>query len=134
MSFRGTERYHLLRRIGQGGMGVVFLAWDRQRQEEVALKTLLKGQPGTLYQFKQEFRALADVVHPNLVALHEMGVADGEWFFTMELVRGVSFLERVWGGAATTADADTLTAMGGTTVSGHLAGAPRLIALDALRA
>jgi hypothetical protein len=95
--FAGTPRYQVLARLGQGGMGVVFHAFDRERQEEVALKTLIKASPTALHLFKQEFRALADVVHPNLVSLYEMSVVDGLWFFTMELVRGLGFLDHAWG-------------------------------------
>src|SRR5262245_37298723 len=96
-AFAGTPRYQVLARIGQGGMGTVFQVFDRERGEEVALKTLLKLSPTKLQLFKQEFRALADVAHPNLVSLYEMSVADGVWYFTMELIRGPSFLEHVWG-------------------------------------
>ena len=95
--FTGTPRYQVLARLGQGGMGAVFHAFDKERGEEIALKTLLKVSPTALRLFKQEFRALADVVHPNLVSLYEMSVADGLWFFTMELIRGLNFLDHAWG-------------------------------------
>jgi tetratricopeptide (TPR) repeat protein/tRNA A-37 threonylcarbamoyl transferase component Bud32 len=74
---------------------VVYRAFDRQLQREVALKLLRHASGRDLYRFKKEFRALADIVHPNLVALHELHAADGKWYFTMELVEGVSFIDWV---------------------------------------
>lgn len=79
-------------------MGVVYEAFDAAQDTLVALKTLSQVDPSSLYFLKNEFRALADVVHPNLVGLHGM-FSDGEhWFVTMELVVGVSFVEHVRGG------------------------------------
>ncbi len=76
-------------------MGVVYLAYDKERGEQIALKTLAKVSAAAIYRFKQEFRGLSNVVHPNLVALHELISQGDQWFFTMEFVDGVSFLEFV---------------------------------------
>ncbi len=93
--FVGTERFKIRRRLGSGGMGVVYEAHDRQTDKLVALKALTRSEASHILRFKNEFRSLADVSHPNLVALYEF-MSDGEyWFFTMELVDGVNFLEYV---------------------------------------
>ena len=94
--FEGTGRFELRRRLGAGGFGVVYEAVDRERGTRVALKVLRASQSDALYDFKQEFRALADIVHPNLVSLYELLSEGGRWFFTMELVKGRSFLDWVW--------------------------------------
>jgi eukaryotic-like serine/threonine-protein kinase len=95
--FTGTERFQVRRRIGAGGMGVVYQAFDVERGVEVALKTVERLDPRAIYLLKREFRSLADLSHPNLVTLHELVSAHGHWFFTMELVDGVDFLSYVWG-------------------------------------
>jgi tetratricopeptide (TPR) repeat protein len=87
--------YALVERIGKGGMGVVYRAYDVARQRFVALKTLKKTGSANLDRFKREFRTFADLTHPNLVSLYEL-IADGErWCFTMELVQGKCFLEYI---------------------------------------
>jgi eukaryotic-like serine/threonine-protein kinase len=97
VTFGGTERYAVERELGAGGFGVVYLAYDNVRHERVALKVLRQVDPGRLYAFKREFRALADVAHPNLVSLYELVSAERDWFFTMELVEGQTLLEYVGG-------------------------------------
>src|SRR5678815_4446766 len=88
-------RFEVRGTLGTGGAGVVYRAFDKQLQREVALKLLRTASGRDLYRFKREFRALADIVHPNLVALHELHSAEGEWYFTMELVEGESFIDWV---------------------------------------
>ena len=95
VSFSGTDRFEVLRRLGMGGMGVVYEAADRERNTRVALKTLLRMAPETLLRLKNEFRALQDIHHPNLVSLGELLESRGRWFFTMELIEGVDFLRWV---------------------------------------
>jgi serine/threonine protein kinase len=94
--WRGNARYDVVGRLGRGGMGVVYEAFDKERGQAVAVKTLLRFNPAALYQFKQEFRTLVDVRHDNLVRFYEFVLGEaGKVFFTMELVRGVDFLRYV---------------------------------------
>ena len=95
--FRGTERFRLIRLLGQGGMGVVYEAEDGELGLRVALKLLPGLQPDLLRRFKKEFRAAANIRHPNVVRFGDL-FSDGErWFFTMELVEGVDLLSHIRG-------------------------------------
>ena len=84
--FRGTDRFQIQRRLGAGGFGVVYEAFDQERESVVALKTLKNVTPEALYRFKREFRSLAGITHRNLVQLYELVSRDDEWFFTMERI------------------------------------------------
>jgi serine/threonine protein kinase len=92
----GTDRYRVRRCIGTGGVGAVYEAFDAERGVAVAVKKLRHFSPATLYLFKQEFRTLADVHHPNLVRLYELvATEERDVFFTMELVRGTDIVAHV---------------------------------------
>src|SRR6186713_330063 len=92
----GDGRFELSEHLGAGAMGVVYAAFDRQKKERVALKTLQNLDATSIQRLKREFRSLASVAHPNLVRLRELFADADEVFFTMELVEGMSlssFLE-----------------------------------------
>ena len=93
--FTGTDRFTIRRRLGAGGMGIVYEAHDQLMNKIVALKTLSRAEPDLIYRFKREFRTLADVSHPNLAALYELMSQGRHWFFTMELIKGITFIKYV---------------------------------------
>jgi hypothetical protein len=89
--FQGSKRFAVVSKLGSGATGVVYAADDRETGTRVALKVLRSLSPESIADFKQEFRAIADLDHPNLVRLGEL-IAEGDrWLFTMELVDGVDF-------------------------------------------
>ena len=91
--FPGDDRFEVLARLGAGGFGVVYRALDRVRGRSVALKVLHEPDGLGLVRFKREFRALADLGHPNLVRLDELFAGGPSVFFTMELVDGRAIVE-----------------------------------------
>jgi eukaryotic-like serine/threonine-protein kinase len=89
-------RYEVRACLGTGGMGVVYEVLDRRSDEAIALKTLRPGvaDPQLL---RREFRALADIAHPNLVQLFELFDDAGRVCLTMELVPGVDLMTELRG-------------------------------------
>ena len=96
-------RFEILGHLGAGGMGVVYRARDPERDRVVALKTLHRLDPGALMRLKSEFRQVANVTHPGLVALYELGADVDAWFFTMEYIEGRS-LKQAFAWHASTQD------------------------------
>jgi tetratricopeptide (TPR) repeat protein len=90
-----VEGFEIVGKLGSGGMGTVYRAFDHKHRRQIALKTLNRVGAGALLRFKNEFRTLRSVAHPNLVTLYEL-IGDGHtWFLTMELLDGVDFLRFV---------------------------------------
>ncbi len=88
-----ASRFEVRRRLGAGAMGQVYGVYDQERRSEVALKLLGRLTPHTIAELKAEFRAASELVHPNLVRLHELFCEGAVWFFTMDLVEGETLPE-----------------------------------------
>ena len=89
------DRFVIQQRVGKGGFGVVEQAYDRLREMPVAVKSLQHVDAAGIYEFKKEFRSLADLSHPNLVSFYDLIGEGDQWFIVMELVRGTDFLRYV---------------------------------------
>jgi serine/threonine protein kinase/tetratricopeptide (TPR) repeat protein len=88
----GLDRFQVLSRLGQGGMGTVYAVFDRVRATRMALKTVGPAGGKALLRFKREFRAICEIRHPNIVRLGELFEVQGAWYYTMELVDGLDFV------------------------------------------
>lgn len=96
-SGRPFGRYQLLEKLGQGGMGIVWKAWDTQLKREVALKQILHDEAGDIERFMREARAAARLRHPGILTVHDVGVHEGHHYFTTDYVAGQS-LDRLMKG------------------------------------
>jgi hypothetical protein len=86
-----VARYVLLDRLGEGGMGVVWSAYDPELDRRIAVK-LIRGEADAeaRQRFVREARAMAQLHHPSIVAIHDVGTSDEHAYIAMELVRGVT--------------------------------------------
>jgi eukaryotic-like serine/threonine-protein kinase len=86
-------RYVTLSRLGAGGMGVVYAAYDPELDRRVALKLLLPGREGSdgRSRLLREAQALAKLQHPNVVTIHDVGTHDERVWMAMEFVEGQTF-------------------------------------------
>jgi WD40 repeat protein len=86
--------------LGRGGMGVVFRAKHQKLNRVVALKMLLAGpyaSPQAVARFVRESQAVAELQHPHIVQVHDVGSVDGRPYFTMEFVEGSCLSEELAG-------------------------------------
>lgn len=95
---RSIGKYRLLEKIGLGGMGVVYKAHDPDLRRDVALKMIRSGtfaHPSDVQRFLKESQTLAQLRHPNIIAIYDAGEHDGQPYFVMEYLQGGSvFLNR----------------------------------------
>ena len=97
-----NNRYHLLNRVGEGGMAVVYRAYDQALDRVVAIKVLRRDygdDAAFLARFQREARAAASLDHPNIVTVFDVG-QDGDWhYIVMEYVEGRNLKDEIRDGA-----------------------------------
>ncbi len=94
---RLARRFRIVRELGRGTSGVVYLAHDAAVGADVALKTFDQPDPARFLRLKDEFRVLRDIVHPNLARLYELVADDPQAYLAMEYIDGKSFAAFVGG-------------------------------------
>ncbi len=96
-----AERYEVLTELGRGGMGVVYRARDPLLNREVALKVVSSGEltPETEERFQREAQIVAQMDHPGIVPIYDLGRHEGSLFFVMPLVTGTNLRHLLWEGS-----------------------------------
>ncbi len=107
-----ADRYHLLDKLGAGGMGTVCRARDTKLNRQVAVKLLPPGSvhdAAAVARFSREARALAHLSHPGIIQAYDSGQHGAQHFLVMELVKGRSLADELAGKGALTLTAPPTT-------------------------
>ncbi len=98
--------YEILGRLGSGGMGLVFSAWDSRLQRDVAIKLLREefATPGMRQRFLQEARAASRLNHANICTIFDIGEQEGDPYLVMELLKGETIRARISRGSVAVED------------------------------
>jgi serine/threonine protein kinase len=97
---KSLGRYHILEQLGEGGMAVVYKAFDTRLERHVAIKVILPGKEQSdkfLKRFEREAKALAQLSHPNIVKVIDYGEHDGLPYLVMEYLPGGTLKQKLMG-------------------------------------
>src|SRR5262245_17175365 len=86
-------RYQVVRAIGQGGMGTLYLALDPKLERQIAIKLLRGDDDEVRERFAREARSVARLRHPNIVMIYDVGDHEGQPFIAMEYIQGLTLSE-----------------------------------------
>ena len=95
---KNLGRYHIVERLGEGGMAAVYKAYDTALERYVAVKVILPGQQHSdvfLKRFEREAKSLAKVSHPNIVPVHDFGEEEGVPYLVMEFLPGGTLKQKM---------------------------------------
>ena len=89
-----ADRFQVKSILGEGGMGIVYLAHDPVLNKDVAIKVLKEGMPAsTIVRFQQEAKAVGKLKHSNIIEVYDFGISDDSPYLVMELLSGQSLAE-----------------------------------------
>lgn len=115
------DRYRIVKLLGAGGMGEVYLAFDNRLEREVTIKVLKKNDSSeSLRRFKQEVRAISALNHPNILSIYEFGQHESFHYIVAEFIRGKTLRQVIQEGKLTLAEAcEIAIQIGNTLIAAH---------------
>src|SRR5205809_4398954 len=119
------SHYHIVSKIGAGGMGEVYLAQDTKLDRKVALKILpadVAAHPDRMKRFVQEAKAASALNHPNIITIHEIDETDSGHFIATEFIDGQTLREREQKPLQLSESLDIATQIASALAAAHAAG------------